>query len=170
MAAPMTRRVQRLVSTTGCIGAALIGLALWGCNTFGGSSGGTGQATEQPPAQARQHSLLENIPLPQGFTMVPERSVAHQSGQTRVAQCEFRGHTDPDGVSRFYVRYMPTARFTLRQKRFDNGEYMLRFESDTEECNVRVKPGKLNTTLVIDISPLPKGPVERKPTPTDRQP
>jgi len=57
----------------------------------------------------------------------------------------------PDDVARFYEKYMPTAKFTLKEKGFNNGEYALRFESDNEVCNVRVRPAKGKAALVIDV-------------------
>jgi len=131
----------------------ILGAALSvGCESTGG---GMAQAPPGgPPSSPVQHPLLENIPLPVGFQMVPERSVARQMGELRLAQCEFEGPTRADAVVRFYVEYLPTAKFTLRQQRFDNGEYSLRFESDKEECNVRVRGKGPKTVLVIDIAPL----------------
>ncbi len=132
---------------------------LAGCNGMGSTTNATAPTTD-PPASARQHTLLENIPLPIGFRLVPERSVASKAGQWRVAQCEFAGDTHPDAIARFYVHHMPSARFTLRKQRFDSGEYQLRFESEREECNVRVRRETGDTRLVIDIAPLPKGSAE----------
>jgi hypothetical protein len=162
MRAAVARSVGFILAAVGGVGGLMTGLAMCGCE----SGGGSGPAVAQgPPASPVQHTMLQNIPLPVGFRMVPERSVARESGQFRVAQCEFEGATSPDAVTRFYVEYMPTAKFTLRQKRFDNGEYLLRFESDAEECNVRVRPSKSQTILVIDIGPLAKGSAERESQP-----
>ena len=137
-----------------------------GCDSPGGSAQG---GAAGPPADPVQHPLLQNIPLPVNFRMVPERSVARAAGALRVAQCEFDGPTAPDAVVRFYEEYLPTAKFTLRQKRFDNGEYSLRFESETEECTIRVKGKGTRTVLIIDIGPLSKGSADREPLPSARR-
>jgi hypothetical protein len=137
-------------------------MVLSGCQSYQGTSS-SGGSSQGPPASPVQHSLMRNIPLPVGFELQPERSVAHESGQLRVAQLEFTGNASPEQVTRFYVNHMPSARFVLKKRRFDNGEYELRFESAAEECNVRVRGGRTQTTLVIDVSPLPKGTPERKP-------
>jgi hypothetical protein len=100
--------------------------------------------------------VLEHVPLPPGFALVPERSVARLVGPIRVAQCEFVGPTPVDDVVDFYVRWMPEAKFTLRQKRLESGQYVLWFESRSEECIVRVRPkGSKRTTLTLDLGPLP---------------
>jgi len=135
-----------------------------GCQGLSGG-GGTTTVAQGPPASPVQHTMLQNIPVPVGFRVVPERSVGRESGQFRVAQFEFEGSTNPDAVARFYSEYMPAAKFTLRQKRFDNGQYFMRFESDTEECNVRIGTRSSKTLLVIDVGPLPRGATEREPQP-----
>ncbi len=138
----------------------VIGSGVLGCSTYTPSSSRV-SAAQSPPASPRQHTMLENIPIPVGFRMVPERSVARESGRLRVAQCEFQGSTVPEHVAAFYQNYMPSAKFALKQRRLDNGEYKLRFESDSEECNIYVKPAKTSTVLVVDIGPLPRGRSER---------
>lgn len=158
---------KHLAVVAGCAGLTLVGFALFGCESFGGGRQTAGQG---PPASPKEHPLLENLPLPVGFRMVPERSVARTSGRMRVAQCEFEGKYTPEEVTRFYLDYMPSATFILKQKRFDNGEYNLRFESETEECNIRTRRGKTATVLVVDIGPLPKGSAEREVKPSLPQP
>jgi len=161
MDATMARTTGRSTWGAACVAACAGLVGLTGCSGLGGGSSSPGVSTG-PPASPVQHTMLQNIPLPVGFRLVPERSVARESGQFRVAQCEFEGGTNPDAVTRFYIEYMPTAKFTLRQKRFDSGEYLLRFESDAEECNVRVRPKSSGSTLVIDIGPISKGTTERE--------
>ena len=166
MNAAYARDDRHILPAAACAGLLLAAVGLPGCQSLSGGTTSSGQAASHgPPASPVQHTLLQNIPLPVGFKMVPDRSVARESGQFRVAQCEFEGVTTPEAVTRFYVQYMPTARFTLRQKRLDNGEYNLRFDSDSEECNVRVKRQDSKTILVVDIGPLPKGPTEREAQP-----
>ena len=146
----------------------LAGVGVLGCESFGGNRQPTGGAG--PAASPMQHPALENIPLPLGFQIVPERSVATSSGQVRVAKFEFQGGSPVDDVVTFYAKYMPSAKFVLREKDFDNGGYVLRFENDTEVCNVRVRSVKSKTVLVLEIRPLPKGSTEREAKPAVRQP
>jgi hypothetical protein len=117
--------------------------------------------TDQSPVVAPvEHPLLKGIPIPTGFTIVREHSRARDMGATRIAQCEFQGSLIPSEVVRFYEHYMPTAHFRLGPKVFINGEYTLRFESDTEECTVFIKPRLFNTALILDVGPLSKGEAE----------
>ncbi len=145
------------------IGRATVALALLaavvaGCESDGNAQTPTGQP---PPTAPRQHPVLEHIPLPVGFAMVPERSVARLAGPLRIAQCEFEGTIAVDDVAEFYAKHMPAAKFTLRDKRFDAGTWLMRFESRTEECNIRIKPKGKRSVIVIDLGPLPKSGADR---------
>jgi hypothetical protein len=160
------RPICAAFAAAAAVGLALVGLA--GCNTTtyaGGSSDVTATGSGPTAATPRQDPMLENIPLPVGFRMVPERSVVRNDGQLRVAMCEYEGQTHPERVVSFYKNYMPSAKFVLRQSRLENGMYSLRFASDVEECNIRVTRARDRTHLVLDLGPLPKGSAEREPQP-----
>lgn len=148
--------------------ACVIALVAAGCQSTGPNA--TGAMAERPPASAQPHPLLQNVPRPVFFRMVPERSVARQSGRIRVLNCEFVGSAHPDAVVDFYKNHMPAAGFTLRQSRFMNGAYILNFESENEECNVKVQGQGKQTVFVIDIGPLPTGPAETPERPPVRRP
>lgn len=124
-----------------------------------------------PSASPMQHPLLENIPIPHGFETVDDQSVGRASGKLRVAQFTFTGDTDRAAVNRFFREYMPSAGFTLKERRFDRGIYDMRFESDAEACNIRIKREKMKTVVVIDVGPLPQGETEQAaPPPPPRRP
>ena len=148
--------------------ALLGGTLLAGCATTATPTT-TGGPAPRTTARAVQHPTLEGIPLPAGFQLVENHSFAVLSGQLRHANCEFLGSMEPAAVCRFYEEYMPSSGFRLRQKRFDRGEYVLEFDGDAERSTVRIRRDRFKTVLVIDVSPTPKGPVEREPKrPTQR--
>lgn len=163
--APTNSRLRPTILAITILAASL---SMLGCDGLGGSK--STAAASGPAASPVQHPMLENIPLPVGFQIVDDRSNAWKSGQIRWGNCEFEGGISPEKVRSFYVEYMPSAKFTLRQERLDGGEYHLRFESDSEECNVRIKRAKLKTSLVLTIGPLPKGTTERPVNRPTRQP
>jgi hypothetical protein len=134
------------------------------------SSGGGSQAGSGPAVAPMQHPMLEGLPIPNGFELVPERSFYSSSGQLRYAACEYRGATDPLSVSRFYREYMPSAGFTFRQESFIGGEHLLAFDSNTEQTTIRVKRDVAKTVLVIQINPTPKGSAEREVKPPAKKP
>jgi hypothetical protein len=140
------------------------GALLVGCESMG--TYGTSSSAQRGPAPSpMQHALLQNIPVPAGFTLVDERSVARKSGQLRVALCEFEGPAEMERVVRFYMDYMPSAKFVLKKEDFVRGEHQMRFESQTEECAIRVRQNRTKTTLVIDLGPVAKGTAERESKP-----
>jgi hypothetical protein len=163
-----TQRSSCVLLPLACAALLLAAAALTGCDS--GGSTGTAPSMDQPAiATPVQHPLLQNIPLPAGFRLIQERSVASLSGTTRVAKCEFQGGLSTDEVARFYENLMPSARFTLGPKSFDNGEYTMRFDSDSEECNLRIKRSGSKTVLIIDVRPLSKGSTERDTQPPVRR-
>jgi hypothetical protein len=138
--------------------AALTGVIL---GPIGCASTGAGPEAGTPLPTPVQHATLAGIPLPQGFSYVPDRSVFFHSGQIRGGIFEFSGVNEPLVVYKFYQTHMPSAGFTLKQSGGDRGVYTLRFDSEAEECNVKVLKEKAKTVLVIRLDPLPKGAVER---------
>ena len=162
------RSSGRCVSIGAGVGLILAGVCLWGCESFGNS--GTQGVSQSPSPSPVQHPMLQNIPLPVGFQMVADRSSARESDHFRWAQCEFEGQLSPEAVTSFYLNYMPSAKFTVKKKGLERGEAFLYFESDTEECNIRVRRAKLKTILFLDLGPLPKGSAEREVKPPVRRP
>lgn len=169
MSAAAAQHRSRILSLVACAGLLLAAAALVGCDSGGGSAGGGPTMGQPAVATAVQHPLLQNIPLPAGFRLIQERSVASLAGSTRVAKCEFQGGLSPDDVARFYESLMPTARFTLGPKSFDNGEYTMRFDSESEECTLRIKRAGSKTVLIVDVRPLAKGSAERDTQPPVRR-
>ncbi len=70
-------------------GLVLAGLLLPGCESPGGSAQG---GVAGPPADPVQHPLLQNIPLPVNFRMVPERSVARAAVANDDSACPTFSH------------------------------------------------------------------------------
>jgi hypothetical protein len=151
-----SRGFSRIPIIAGLAALAAVAFSQWGC---AGSENKPSPMTEDqtPVAAPVEHPLLKGIPIPTGFNIVREHSRARRMGSTRVAQCEFQGSLIPSEVVRFYEHYMPAAHFRLGPKIFVNGEYTLRFESDTEECSVFIKPKLFGTVLILDVGPLSKG-------------
>jgi hypothetical protein len=145
---------------------------LTGCQIFGGGQADPGGQALGPGSAAPplQHQMLAGIPVPVGFRMVPAHSTVQVVGATRVGRCEFEGATAPDTTARFYLEQMPAAQFKETLRRLDAGEYTLRFESDSEECTIRLKPVQTTTVLIVDIGPLAKATAEREPGNPARRP
>lgn len=109
---------------------------------------------ERPRAAAVQHPMIEGVPLPSGFRLRDERSVGSSSGPVRVFQYEFLGELDRVRAGQFFKEYMPTGGWALRQESFDRGVHDLVFESDTEQCLIRLRPeGRKKLAIVVNVKP-----------------
>ncbi len=130
------------------------------------ASSSTGTSATGSGVAPMQHPMLEGIPIPNGFELVPQRSYYRNTGSQRYATCEYQGALDPVEVGRFYKEYMPTAGFAFRQERFVGGQQTLEFASKTEQSSVSVKPDGSRTTLIIEVSPAAKASADgSEPTP-----
>ncbi|MGD8454538.1 MAG: hypothetical protein PVJ57_22215 [Phycisphaerae bacterium] len=149
------------------LAALTAGTLLGACTS---SSGTIGPGASGTTASAMQHPMLEGIPIPSGFSLVDDRSFGWKTGTLRTANCEFAGSTGVAEVNRFYREYMPSAGFTLRQERFDRGEYVMEFDSTNERSTVRIRRESFKTILIVDVSPTPRGSAERDVKPPTRRP
>lgn len=125
---------------------------------------------EGPTASPVQHPTLENIPVPSGFQLVDTRTVGSASGKVRMGVYEFEGNGERAIVNRFYKEYMPSAGWTLKRERIVRGVYDMWFESPSELCNIQIRPEGRRTAILVDLAPLPEGPVEREKRPAMRRP
>ena len=121
-------------------------------------------------ASAVRDPVLQDIPKPQGFRLVDERSMAKATGKFRVARCEYVGAANREVVKRFYEEYMPSASFSLREWSLDSGKYWMRFESSAEVCNVRIGPSGRGTAVIVEVAPKAQGVTERDTEPPVRRP
>lgn len=140
--------------------AALLVVATAGCQSMN-----RGEGAEGPMTSAVRHPTLDDFPVPNGFTLVDDHSQSRTSGSLRMVQYEFSGSTPRGTIARFYKEKLPGAGWTLRHERFDRGMYVLRFESDKEECDLRIRPEGRKTLINVDIGPLAQGSAERLPRP-----
>lgn len=156
----------RRVASLGRLSLASWALGLVALGSQGCSSAGSGAR----PASAVQHPLLEDFPLPSGFSLVDKDSVGSKSGSIRVAKYEFKGRMEPGQVNRFYKDYLPTAGWTFRGESFDHGQYDMRFESEREDCDVRIRKSFYNTFIVVDLRPRSAGSAEQPARPPLKRP
>lgn len=127
-----------------------------GCATF--NAGGGASPGGSSNSRAMQHPLLTGIPLPAGFDLVEKESVHSSSGSMRVAKCVFKGSLRSSETAKFYKEQMAAGGgWTLRSESFDQGIYDQRYESDREECFVRISHGGMGTRVTLDVKPKPVG-------------
>lgn len=136
------------------LGLAAVLVLLAGCQSNGPRST-SGPASSG--VRAMQHPLLTGIPIPDGFQLDDKNSSHSSSGNFRLAKCVFTGSLRPVKAVEFYKEYMPAGGWTFRTESFDQGTYDERYESDREECNIRISHHMLHTRIMIEVSPKPVG-------------
>ncbi|RMF76639.1 MAG: hypothetical protein D6744_12145 [Planctomycetota bacterium] len=147
------------IASAGLIAGGLL-LAAAGCASDGG----------KVAASPVRDTVLADIPKPQGFRLVDDRSMAKATGKFRVARCEYQGSARRDVLKRFYEEYMPSAGFTLREWSLDGGKYWMRFESSAEVCNIRIGPAGRGTSVIVEVAPKAQGSADRSNEPSLRRP
>lgn len=146
----------------------LLGTAATGCNMPLRGSERTSGST--PTISAVRHPALEDFPMPSGFMLVDDHSQSWQSGNVRIIQYEFVGNASRDVVTGFFREKLPTAGWTYLGERFERGPRLLRFKSDKEECNLRIRREGRQTVLNIVLGPIPQGSAEKQARPATRRP
>ncbi len=122
-----------------------------------------------PSAAPVRHPALQDFPVPSGFVLVDEHSRSRNYGAVRMVQFEYAGETQPGAVARFYMDQMPASGWVLKPYAFLEGEYQLRFESDMEDCSIRIRRAKrgvaVKTLINVDIGPISRAAPDRSPPP-----
>jgi len=140
------------VRVAGTLLLALAGLA--GCQADGRGGGAAVSAVRDP--------VVADMPRPSGFQLVEGDCVFWQAGRYRAGKLVYSGSTNATTIKRFYEEQMPTAGFDKRELTLYGGTYLVRFESETEVCNVRIREATMGPTRVeMEIIPLPQGTTER---------
>ncbi len=125
-------------------------------------------------APAVEHPMLPGVPLPSGFSAVNDKTFATEVGRMRIAHYEFTGSAGRDAVHEFFLHQMPAAGFKLVQRGDEAGVYYLRFQSQTEEADLRIGRRSLaETYFVVDLRPRPEDAVrasDEAPPPPRRRP
>lgn len=151
----------RMAILAGLMVGASVGV-LGGCSAMG-------RHDDTPVATSPvQHPLLANVPLPNGFELVDDRSRVSSSGGVRFAQCEFVGKAPRGNVLEFFKEYMPTGGWQLRDERLIAGVYELRYDSEREKCDVRLRQDGSKTHIDIDLRPMSDAPADRDTRPAKR--
>ena len=109
--------------------------------------------------QSLESSLMprfNDIPHPMGFSILPEKSFAFESGGVRAGKLKYTGKADAVDVVSFYKNQMPIYNWALLNI-IQYGEYMLNFERENEGCVIIIKP--IGNRVEISISLAPKYPI-----------
>jgi hypothetical protein len=103
----------------------------------------------------QQRSVISDVPVPTGFSLVEEQSRSRSRATWRTVDYLFAGSGEKFAVMRLYEKQMPIHGWTLQDKRFTQGQVMMIYNKDTEQCVITIfdAGGFSPTRLHVDISP-----------------
>lgn len=118
------------------------------------------------PAQAVQKGLavasllrFDDLPVPSGFKLIPNESVAFQNNSSRFAFLKYSGKANPDPLILFFKEQMPLYNWELVNL-IEYGTKVMNFEKQDENCTVTIE-GNASKAIVM-VSLTPKAPRGRK--------
>lgn len=132
--------------------AALMTAAAPGC-VFAPAGGRGGRLS--PALYPRER----DVPMPEVMRFVPQASEDYRDGRRRVyVRHRYIGDAHKDSVRAFFRRHMPLTRWALVSDANHQGYYILRFEKESESCEITIKDaprdGSGNTLVDVRITPL----------------
>ena len=133
----------------------MLALGLSGCITV---------QEEGPEARhfALQPSLVmrfEDVPVPEEFKIIPDKSFILESGGVRAGVLKYIGKADAEDIVLFYKTQMPAHGWILMSV-VEYGERILNFERENEGCVVSII--QKTSQVEITISLAPKSPVSHE--------
>lgn len=139
-----------------------VGLALWLSAGCAGTEN-TGPAPVRLAPSPVPH--FADIPIPAGFKRVDDRSMDLVSGSVRLVRHVYEGRADLMAVRDFYCEQMPVGRWREVNRRFEEGRFTLRFEKESEGCDVEFRRrGGLSNMTEIQVVVMPRHPTEAPPS------
>jgi len=141
---------------TYCVVIFFLITALAGCGAFQKSTR-AGYNGEGGPGLSRMAlSRFDDIPVPQGFQVVPNESFDFYNADIRFGLLRYVGKMHPDDVVSFYTRRMAEYTWQLEHV-FEYDRRFLEFDSGHEKCLVTVEPYGRKTMVTIAVSPKQSG-------------
>ena len=125
-------------------------IAVSGCAS-GGLRRSSGADTPRA-LEVATHLKFEDVPMPNGFRIIPDDSFIFDNDVTRFGILKYSGSADASTVARFYRDQMP-----LYNWRFINlMEFNMRivnFDRDDQTCTIIIEPRHLGTVLTVSVAP-----------------
>ncbi|MGQ9648593.1 MAG: hypothetical protein ACUVXJ_00600 [Phycisphaerae bacterium] len=130
-----------------------------GCNNW--SSGSSNKSGGLKQLNPRGVAFLEEIPVPDGFQLVDEHSMDHESAGQRMARHEYKGRADPFAVREFYRQRMPQMGWERLSDQSVKGVITMRFEKKLEACTIQIRSGHFGQSIVnVEVVPFSRSPME----------
>jgi len=120
--------------------------------SFSGCATAQKQALQPQNLEPSAMLRFNDIPVPSGFRILPERSFILESGGVRAGILKYTGKADAQSVVLFYRNQMPVYNWALLNV-LEYGDHMLNFERENESCVITVKPAGGRAEIVVSLAP-----------------
>lgn len=113
----------------------------------------------KPAGQRRQlvvasNLIMPDLPVPQGFKIDHPRSYfVNPNKGTRVVFVTYRGRGAALELMEFFRQNMSISGWTLEEESGDFGSYVLFFKNAKEDLEIKIKPGRMSTEIVLSVKP-----------------
>lgn len=133
---------------------------LTGCASWPRQSTSTsGQMNQQVEKSLTTASVLrfDDLPIPSGFKLVPDESVAFQNDYSRFAFLKYNGKATPEQVILFFKEQMPLYNWEMSNL-IEHGSRVINFEKQDENCTVTIEGSASRIVLMVSLTPkAPRG-------------
>lgn len=95
---------------------------------------------------------FEDVPVPDGYSIIREQSFVYQDAAIRVGLLRYSGWAKPDQIISFYKSQMPLYNWNLINV-VEFGNIHMSFVKNDENCTITVEPLTAKSLINIVISP-----------------
>jgi hypothetical protein len=134
------------------LGIVILFAVMSGCASF------PVQKSARPQASLGSAGTLkfEDVPVPQGFSLLANESFIFQTDTMRVGLLKYSGRPAADQVVSFYKEQMAQFGWSMINV-VEYGRRILNFDSEDQSCVITVEPATTKTIVIISVAPKSKG-------------
>lgn len=139
----MSRRTASQIVFAGAALTLLVGCrgsVFQGDSDDGVAAGVTMKAGEQETLVPQSRPPIEDLPVPIGYELDTADSRSYEANRSRLVDHVYRGPASKEDVEHFYRRLMPLNGWRFRGMQKRGEEVMLRFDKDSQWCDVSIRP------------------------------
>ena len=94
----------------------------------------------------------DDVPVPSNFSLVPSKSLAVESGTTRISSLHYRGRSSRIEIINFYKEYMENYGWNLINL-IESTQAIMNYSNGEEICTIIMTGTGSDIELTISLSP-----------------
>jgi len=134
------------------LGLIILFAVINGCASFPVQKTGGSASTLQAAGVLK----FEDVPVPQGFSLLANESFIFQSDTMHVGLLKYGGRPTADQVVNFYKEQMAQFGWSMLNI-VEYSRRILNFEREDQTCVITVEPATTRTVIIISVAPKSKG-------------